>query len=55
MPGSAQCHGQENQYLTELQNLEAYQMDSSGLQMFGSASPVTLFYDSVVMGTVGFM
>lgn len=46
---------QENQYLTELQNVEAYQMDSSGLQMFGSASPVTVVYDSVVMGTVGFM
>ena len=46
---------QENQYLTELQNVEAYSMQSDGLQMFGSASPVTLFYDSVVMGTVGFM
>lgn len=46
---------QENQYLTELQNVEAYSIQSDGLQMFGSASPVTLFYDSVVMGTVGFM
>jgi len=46
---------QENQYLTELQNVEAYSMQSDGLQMFGSASPVTLFYDSAVMGTVGFM
>ena len=46
---------QENQYLTELQQVEAYSIQSDGLQMFGSASPVTLFYDSVVMGTVGFM
>jgi uncharacterized lipoprotein YbaY/heat shock protein HslJ len=46
---------QENQYLIELQNVEAYSIQSDGLQMFGSQSPVTLFYDSVVMGTVGFM
>jgi len=46
---------QENQYLTELQNVEEYSIQSDGLQMFGSASPVTLFYDAVVMGTVGFM
>jgi len=46
---------QENQYLAELQMVEEYHIDSDGLQMFGSASPVTLFYDSVVMGTVGFM
>ncbi len=46
---------QENQYLTELQNAEAYSIDSKGLQTFGSASPVTLFYNSVVMGTLGFM
>ena len=30
-------------------------IDLDGLQMFGSASPVTLFYDAVAMGTVGFM
>jgi putative lipoprotein len=46
---------QENQYLTELQNIEEFSIQEDGLQMFGSASPVTLFYDSVVMGTVGFM
>ena len=46
---------QENQYLTELQNAEAYAIDSKGLQMFGSAAPITLFYNSVVMGTLGFM
>jgi heat shock protein HslJ len=45
---------QENQYLTELQQVEAYQLDSLGLQLFGSASPVTLSYDSIIMGTVGF-
>ena len=46
---------QENQYLTELQQVEAFSIQSDGLQMFGSQSPVTLVYDSVVMGTVGFM
>jgi len=46
---------QENQYLTELQNAEAYSIDFKGLQMFGSAPPPTLFYNSVVMGTVGFI
>ena len=51
-PGSMD---QENQYLNELQKVEAYSIKSDGLQMFGSASPVTLLYDSVVVGTVGFM
>jgi len=46
---------QENQYLTELQNIEEFSIQEDDLQMFGSASPVTLFYDSVVMGTIGFM
>ena len=45
---------QENQYLTELQQIEAYSIQSDGLQMFGSQSPVTLFYNAVVLGTVGF-
>ena len=46
---------QETQYLGELQMVEEYHIDLDGLQMFGSQSPVTLLYDSVVMGTVGFL
>lgn len=44
---------QESQYLSELQHAEAFSLDAGGLRLFGSQSPVTLSYDSVVAGTVG--
>jgi putative lipoprotein len=44
---------QEAQYLSELQHAEAFSLDVRGLRLFGSQSPVTLSYDSVVAGTVG--
>ncbi|HSR47423.1 MAG TPA: YbaY family lipoprotein, partial [Anaerolineales bacterium] len=46
---------QEIQFLAELQNAEGLAIDRNGLQLFGSKSPVTLSFHSVVLGTVGFL